>query len=123
MAKLLFVEDNLDIRRLLVKRLKRRGYDLVEANNGEEGLAMARSEAPDLILMDMAMPVMDGLEATAKLKEDPDLARIPIIALTAFSDDGRREAAMKSGCVDYVTKPIQFQGLLAKIETWLEASR
>jgi len=84
---------------------------------------MARSERPDLILMDMAMPVMDGLEATAKLKEDPELARIPIIALTAFSDDGRREAAMKSGCVDYVTKPIQFQGLLAKIETWLEASR
>lgn len=120
MAKLLFVEDNLDIRRLLVKRLKRRGFEIIEADNGEEGILKARSERPDLILMDMAMPVMDGLEATSRIRQEEGIGSIPIIALTAFSDDGKREAAMEAGCVDYVTKPIQFQGLLAKIQTWLE---
>ena len=120
MAKLLFVEDNLDIRRLLVKRLKRRGFEIIEADNGEEGVRKALSEHPDLILMDMAMPVMDGLEATARIRQEPETQSIPIIALTAFSDDGKREAAMEAGCADYVTKPIQFQGLLAKIQTWLE---
>jgi two-component system, cell cycle response regulator DivK len=120
MAKLLFVEDNLDIRRLLVKRLKRRGFEIVEADNGEEGVQKARSEHPDLILMDMAMPVMDGLEATTRIRQEAEIEAIPIIALTAFSDDGKRKAAMEAGCNDYVTKPIQFQGLLAKIQTWLE---
>lgn len=120
MAKLLFVEDNADIRRLLVKRLRRRGYEVIEATNGAEGVEKAKTESPDLILMDMAMPVMDGLEATTRIRETPEIRDIPIIALTAFSDDGKREEAARSGCVDYVTKPIQFQGLLAKIQTWLE---
>jgi CheY-like chemotaxis protein len=120
MAKLLFVEDNSDIRRLLAKRLARRGYEVVEAVNGEEGVRLAESESPDLILMDMAMPVMDGIQASCEIRKRPELAGVPIIALTAFSDEGKREAAAKAGCSDYITKPIQFDGLLTKIQTWLE---
>jgi CheY-like chemotaxis protein len=121
-SKLLFVEDNADIRRLLVKRLKRRGYEVVEAENGREGVEKAVMETPDLILMDMAMPVLDGIEATKELKADDRVSAIPVIALTAFSDDEKREKAAEAGFSDYVTKPIQFQGLLAKIEAWLGES-
>lgn len=118
-AKLLFVEDNADIRRLLVKRLARRGYEVVEAENGREGVEKAIAETPDLILMDMAMPILDGIEATRELKSDARVRNIPVIALTAFSDDEKREKAREVGFSDYVTKPIQFQGLLAKIEAVL----
>lgn len=121
-SKLLFVEDNADIRRLLVKRLQRRGYEVIEAENGREGVEKAKTEVPNLILMDMAMPVLDGIEATRELKADEKLREIPIIALTAFSDDEKREKAAEAGFSDYVTKPIQFQGLLAKIEAWLGES-
>jgi CheY-like chemotaxis protein len=120
MAKILYVEDDEMNRDMLSRRLKRKGYEVVLAVDGEQGVAMAQSEAPDLILMDMSLPVMDGWGATQQLKAAPKTRSIPIIALTAHAMAGDREKALEAGCDDYDTKPIELPRLLAKIEALLE---
>ena len=104
---------------MLTRRLKRRGYHVVVAADGEQGVAMAQTEAPDLILMDMSLPVLDGWEATRRLKSLPQTGSIPVIALTAHAMQGDREKALEAGCDDYDTKPIQLPRLLGKIITLL----
>ncbi len=125
MTKILLVEDNEMNRDMLSRRLARRGYQVVIALDGEQGVAMARSEAPDLILMDMSLPVLDGWEAARQLKATPETRAIPIIALTAHAMVGDREKAIEAGCNDYDTKPIEFPRLLGKIDAVLgkEATR
>jgi CheY-like chemotaxis protein len=119
MAKILLVEDNEMNRDMLSRRLERRGYEVVIAVDGGEGVALARSAAPDLILMDMSLPVIDGWEATRQLKASPEMKGVPIIALTAHAMSGDREKALEAGCDDYDTKPIELPRLLAKIEAQL----
>jgi two-component system cell cycle response regulator DivK len=119
MAKILLVEDNELNRDMLSRRLERRGYEMVVAVDGSQGIALARSERPDLILMDISLPVLDGWEATRQLKADPDTSGIPIIALTAHAMAGDQEKALAAGCDDYDTKPIDLNSLLAKIEARL----
>ena len=119
MPKILLVEDNEMNRDMLSRRLERRGYQVVIAVDGEQGVTMAQSEAPDLILMDMTLPVMDGWEAAHRLKGAPETQAIPIIALTAHAMVGDREKAIEAGCDDYDTKPVEFQRLLEKIEAIL----
>ncbi len=120
MAKLLLVEDNEMNRDMLSRRLQRRGYEVIPAVDGEEGVKMAKSEAPDLILMDMSLPLLDGWQATLQLKAAPETQSIPILALTAHAMSGDREKAMEAGCDDYDTKPVEFSRLLAKIEALLQ---
>ena len=122
MPKILLVEDNEMNRDMLSRRLKRRGYEVSIAVNGAEGVAMANSNPPDLILMDMSLPVMDGWEATKNIKADPNTQSIPVIALTAHAMSGDREKALQAGCDDYDTKPIELARLLTKIETFLPDS-
>jgi two-component system, cell cycle response regulator DivK len=119
MPKILLVEDNEINRDMLSRRLERRGYRVAIALDGEQGLSMAGLEPPDLILMDMSLPVLDGWEAARRLKAAPETRSIPIIALTAHAMVGDREKAIESGCDDYDTKPVEFQRLLEKIETIL----
>ena len=119
MAKILLVEDNEENRDMLSRRLTRRGYEVVIALDGGQGVAMAQSEIPDLILMDMDLPVLDGWEATRQLKAAPETQAIPIIALTAHAMMGDREKAIDAGCDDYDTKPIEFSRLIEKIEAFL----
>ena len=119
MTKILLVEDNEMNRDMLSRRLARKGYEVLTAVNGEEGLAGAQSGSPDLILMDMSLPVIDGWEATRRIKADPQTASIPVIALTAHAMTGDRERALAAGCDDYDTKPIEFNRLLEKIEALL----
>ena len=116
MTKVLIVEDNEMNRDMLSRRLQRKGYDVEIAVDGKMGLETAASCAPDVILMDMSLPVMDGWEATRLLKANPDLKHIPVIALTAHAMDGDRQKALDAGCDDYDTKPVNFQRLLEKIE-------
>ncbi|HKQ05093.1 MAG TPA: response regulator [Blastocatellia bacterium] len=120
MAKILLVEDNEMNRDMLSRRLERRGFQVAIAQTGEEGIAMAQSERPDLILMDMSLPVIDGWEATRRLKAASETAGIPIIALTAHAMSGDREQAIAAGCDDYDTKPIEFPRLLSKVEALLK---
>ncbi len=120
MPKILLVEDNEMNRDMLSRRLGRKGYDVVIAVDGQEGVDRARSEAPDLILMDMSLPVKDGWTATRELKDDPSTAATPIIALTAHAMSGDRERALEAGCDDYDTKPIELPRLLEKIKTLLQ---
>ena len=119
MAKILLVEDNEMNRDMLGRRLQRRGYEVLIAVDGAEGVAMAQRDGPDLILMDMSLPIMDGWEATRRLKAAPETQAIPIIALTAHAMSGDREKAMEAGADDYDTKPIEIDTLLAKIEALL----
>ena len=119
MAKILIVEDNEMNRDMLSRRLERRGFAIVMAMDGQQGVEMTRSERPDLILMDMSMPVMDGWAATQAIKADPELSKIPVIALTAHAMAGDREKAMAAGCDDYDTKPIELPRLLEKIGKFL----
>jgi len=121
MSKILLVEDNEMNRDMLSRRLTRRGYDVVIAVDGESGLAMAGSEAPNLILMDMSLPILDGWEAARRLKAAPATQRIPVIALTAHAMSSDRDKALAAGCDDYDTKPIELERLLAKIEVLLGA--
>jgi CheY-like chemotaxis protein len=121
MTKILVVEDNEMNRDMLTRRLERKGYVVVKAEDGEEALDVARSEAPDLILMDMSLPVKDGWAATRELKADGALRAIPVIALTAHAMRGDREKALEAGCDDYDTKPLEFARLLTKIENLLNA--
>jgi len=120
MPRILLVEDNEMNRDMLSRRLARKKYEVLVAVDGGEGVKMAGSEAPDLILMDMSLPVVDGWEATRQLKASPETKAIPIIALTAHAMSGDREMAMGAGCDDYDSKPIEFPRLLAKMETLLE---
>jgi two-component system, cell cycle response regulator DivK len=120
MTKILVVEDNEMNRDMLSRRLVRKKYDVLVAVDGRESVEVARSEAPDLILMDMSLPVMDGWEATRQLKANPETQAIPIIALTAHAMSGDREKAMEAGCDDYDTKPIELPRLLGKIEALLD---
>jgi CheY-like chemotaxis protein len=119
MAKILLVEDNEMNRDMLSRRQVRRGYEVVVAVDGLEGLAKARAEAPALVLMDMSLPVLDGWEATRELRADPATRSIPIIALTAHAMAGDREKALAVGCDDFDTKPIELERLLGKIEALL----
>jgi len=122
MAKILLVEDNEMNRDMLSRRLQRKGYEVVIAVDGAEGVSLTSSENPDLVLMDMSLPVMDGWEATRQLKANPQTQAIPVIALTAHAMSGDREKALNAGCDDYDTKPIELPRLLSKIETFLGRS-
>ena len=119
MPKILLVEDNEMNRDMLSRRLVRKGYEVVIAVDGGEGVTMAHSEMPHLILMDMSLPVLDGWEATRRLKAAPETSAIPIIALTAHAMATDREKALEAGCNDYDTKPIELPRLLGKIEALL----
>jgi CheY-like chemotaxis protein len=119
MPKILLVEDNEMNRDMLSRRLERKGFEVVLAMEGESGVLLAGSEAPDLVLMDMSLPVLDGWEATRRLKASPATQRIPVIALTAHAMSSDREKALDAGCDDYDTKPIDFPRLLGKIEVLL----
>jgi two-component system, cell cycle response regulator DivK len=114
--KILLVEDNEMNRDMLARRLQRRGFEVVVAVDGLQGLAMAASEAPDAILMDMSLPELDGWEATRRLKDVHATRAIPVIALTAHAISGDRERALAAGCDDYETKPVELGRLIAKIE-------
>jgi two-component system cell cycle response regulator DivK len=119
MPRILLVEDNEMNRDMLSRRLARKEYEVLVAVDGKEGVEMAGSVAPDLILMDMSLPVMDGWEATRQLKASSETKAIPIIALTAHAMSGDREKAIEAGCDDYDTKPIELPRLLAKMEALL----
>ena len=119
MAKILLVEDNEMNRDMLSRRLARKGYEVSIAVDGKQGVEMARADAPDLILMDMSLPVLDGWEATRQLKGADATRGIPVIALTAHAMSGDRERALEAGCDDYDTKPIELTRLLEKIESML----
>ncbi len=116
MSKVLLVEDNEMNRDMLSRRLERKGYEVVFAEDGSVAVDMATSEQPDLILMDMSLPILDGWEATRRIKADSATSGIPVIALTAHAMAGDREKAMEVGCEDYDTKPVDFPRLLGKIE-------
>ena len=119
MPKVLLVEDNELNRDMLSRRLERKGFEVILAVDGIQGLALARSEAPDLILMDMSLPEIDGWEATCRLKADEATCQIPVLALTAHAMEGDRERAIEAGCDDYDTKPVNLPRLLEKIQTLL----
>ena len=116
MPKILLVEDNEMNRDMLSRRLQRKGYEVVLALDGQSGVEMTQTQAPDLVLMDMSLPVLDGWEATRRLKADPATRHIPVIALTAHAMSSDREKAIEAGCDDYDTKPVELTRLLAKIE-------
>jgi two-component system cell cycle response regulator DivK len=120
MPKLLYVEDNEMNRDMLSRRLQRRGYEVLIAVDGEQGLSMAASEKPDVILMDMSLPVVDGWEATRRLKAAPDTQGIPVIGLTAHAMSTDRDKCLEAGCDDYDTKPVELPRLLEKIERLLD---
>ena len=119
MPKVLVVEDNEMNRDMLSRRLQRRGYEVVVSVDGEDGVNKARSESPDIILMDMDLPVLDGWAATKMLKAAPETQTIPVIALTAHAMAGDREKALEAGCDDYDTKPVEFARLVEKMEALL----
>ncbi len=121
MAKILLVEDNEMNRDMLSRRLIKKGHDVVVAVDGQQGVTMAGSEAPDLILLDMSLPVIDGWEAARRLKADPVTSPVPIIALTAHAMAGDKEKCLEAGCEDYDTKPVEFKRLLGKINDLLDA--
>ena len=116
MTKVLLVEDNEMNRDMLSRRLTRRGFDVVFALDGKQGVALVRSEKPDIILMDMSLPVMDGWEATRCVKADDATRSVPVIGLTAHAMSGDREKAIEAGCDDYDTKPVELDRLIGKIE-------
>ncbi len=123
MLKILLVEDNEDNREMLARRLVRKGYQVIEAVDGSECVAQALLQMPDLILMDMSLPILDGWEATRQIKSNPATSNIPVIALTAHAMAGDREKAVDAGCDDYDTKPIDMPRLLGKIEALLPAGK
>ena len=119
MPKILLVEDNEMNRDMLSRRLQRKGYEVVLALDGQSGVEMTQTQAPDLVLMDMSLPVLDGWEATRRLKADTATRHIPVIALTAHAMSSDREKAIEAGCDDYDTKPVELMRLLAKIDALL----
>lgn len=120
MPKILLVEDNEMNRDMLSRRLQRKGYDVIMATDGQQGVDMARSGQPDLVLMDMSLPVLDGWEATRSIKTGPTTKHIPIIAITAHAMAGDKERAFEAGCDEYDTKPVDLPRLLVKIEVLLQ---
>ncbi|NKB73615.1 MAG: response regulator [Synechococcus sp. s2_metabat2_7] len=120
MPKILLVEDNELNRDMLSRRLKRRDYEVEMAVDGQEGVDLTRSLMPDLVLMDMSLPIIDGWTATGILKSDATTRHIPIIALTAHAMEGERQKCLDAGCDDFDTKPIEFKRLLEKINHWIE---
>ena len=122
MPTILYIDDTENNRILVTRRLEKRGYQVVTAENAGQGLALAASSLPDAILMDMGMPDVDGWSATRELKANPKLRHIPVIALTAHAMQGDREKALEAGCDDYETKPFDFPRLFQKIEEHLAAS-
>ena len=123
MAKVLLVEDNEMNRDMLTRRLIRRGFEVVFAVDGKQGVDLARSEKPDIILMDMSLPVMDGWDATRCIKADAATRSVPVIGLTAHAMSGDREKAIEAGCDDYDIKPIEFDRLISKMERLLSAAK
>lgn len=119
MPKILLVEDNEMNRDMLSRRLSKRGYEIAIAVDGMQGVEMARSELPDLVLMDMSLPLKDGWQATAEIKADPATSSIPVIGLSAHAMAGDHDRALKAGCDDYDTKPVDLDRLLRKIEAIL----
>ena len=119
MAKILIIEDTENNRVLLTRRLKPRGYDIITAEDAEKGLSLVEAERPDLVLMDVGLPGMNGWEATRQLKSNPATKQIPVVALTAHAMDGDREKAFAAGCDDYEVKPIDFNRLFEKIDRLL----
>ncbi len=122
MAKILLVEDNEMNRDMLSRRLTRKGFDVIVAVDGIESLSLAASDRPDLILMDMSLPGLDGWEATRQIKAAPETNHIPVIALTAHAMSDDREKALAAGCDDYDTKPVEFVRLLGKIGRFLKSN-
>lgn len=120
MPKILLVDDEELNRDFLLRRLAKRGYEVVTANDGQEACAKSSAERPDLILMDVNMPVMDGLKATQEIKSKPETQQTPVIALTALAMAGDREKILAAGCDDYETKPVDFPQLLSKIQALLD---
>ena len=120
MPKILLVEDNELNRDMLSRRLARKGFQIVIAVDGQQGIAVAQAEMPDLILMDVNLPIMDGLEATRQIKAMPTTQHIPIIALTAHAMVGDEQKSVEAGCDDYAIKPVDLPQLLAKIHVWLD---
>ena len=120
--KILYVEDNPDNIYMLTRRLKKKGFDIILAEDGKQGVEMALSESPDLILMDLNLPIMDGWEATKNIKADEKGKDIPIIALSAHAMEEHKKSAMDAGCDDYDTKPVDFKRLLSKISQFIEMS-
>ena len=120
MSKILLVEDNEMNRDMLSRRLQRRGYHVVIAVNGRQGVALAGSEHPELILMDISLPDLDGWEATRRIKASPETRSIPVIALTAHAMSGDREKSLEAGCEDYDTKPVDMERLLRKMQALLK---
>jgi two-component system cell cycle response regulator DivK len=122
MAKLLLVEDHEEIWDFLSRRLKRRGYDVILAHDGQEAVDKTRADRPDVVLLDMNLPVMDGWTAAGILKADPDTATVPLIALTAHAMSGDRDKALEAGCDDYHPKPVDFSRLLSQIDAALASA-
>ena len=120
MTKILYVEDNPDNVYMLTRRLKKKGFELIIAGDGQEGIDKAIEENPDLILMDLSLPTMDGWTATAKIKEIEQVKDIPIIALSAHAMPEHRDRALNAGCSDYDTKPVDIKRLLSKMEQYIE---
>ena len=120
MTKILYVEDNPDNVYMLTRRLKKKGFDLIIAGDGQEGIDKAIEESPDLILMDLSLPTMDGWTATAEIKKIEEVKDIPIIALSAHAMPEHRDRALKAGCSDYDTKPVDIKRLLSKMEQYIE---
>jgi CheY-like chemotaxis protein len=123
MTRVLLVEDNEMNRDMLSRRLTRRGFEVIFAVNGQQGVDLARSERPDIILMDMSLPVLDGWEATRRVKADTATHSVPVIGLTAHAMSGDRERAIEAGCDDYDTKPVELDRLIGKIERLLSAGK
>jgi two-component system, cell cycle response regulator DivK len=123
MTKVLVVEDNEMNRDMLSRRLVRRGFQVIFALDGQQGVDLARSERPDIILMDMSLPDIDGWEATRRVKSDDHTRSVPVIGLTAHAMAGDREKAIEAGCDDYDTKPVEFERLIGKMERLLDARK
>ena len=123
MTKILYVEDNDDNIYMITRRLSRHGYEVIVAKDGEEGMAMVRSETPALILMDLDLPVLDGWEATRRLKASDETRHIPIIAVSAYAMVSDRQQAFAAGCDDFFSKPVDLKDLLARIESLLPDGR
>ncbi|MEH2513341.1 two-component system cell cycle response regulator DivK [Nitrobacteraceae bacterium AZCC 1564] len=121
MVRILYIEDNEDNIYMMSRRLHRKGYEVLVARDGAEGLAQAKSQVPDLILMDLGLPVLDGWEVTQQLRMAPETAAVPIIALSAHAMQEDRERALAVGCNDFIAKPTNFPQLLDRIETLLTA--
>jgi CheY-like chemotaxis protein len=123
MAKVLLVEDNEMNRDMLSRRLIRRGFEVIFAMDGQQGVNLAKSERPDIILMDMSLPVIDGWEATRRVKADDATRNVSVIGLTAHAMSGDREKALEAGCDDYDTKPVELERLIGKIEKLIGAAK